>query len=190
MRISKGPYEVDSEETCGAYGPHRYYKLLDADGKVIADTLNSEVACIEREDDEDGCWQWDEQGRVDLKAIAVACNAHATLVELARFAISEAHYLPHTLAELKAKAEAALGTISPSSETIVGKIGTNGAETGTPDLLAAIEFAFLHTRGIIAIDKQGQGRLTEARDRLNLAMVHAGHDWKPAAARAESGAQQ
>ena len=52
----------------------------------------------------------------------------------------------------------------------------------TPDLLAAIEFAFLHTRGIIAIDKQGQDRLTEARDRLNLAMVNAGHDWKPAAA--------
>ena len=124
------------------------------------------------------------------KFVVRACNAHAALVELARFVIAEAEYLPHVLAELKAKAEAALGTISPSSETIVGKIGTNGAETGTPDLLAAIEFAFLHTRGIIAIDKQGQDRLTEARDRLNLAMVHAGHDWKPAAARAESGAQQ
>lgn len=101
MSISKLPYEVDSEVVKGVHGRTRYYKLLDADGKSIMDTLNSEVACIHDDDDGDSGGLWDEQGRVDMEFVAIAANLHGEMVAALQFVMKVANQLPNTLADVR-----------------------------------------------------------------------------------------
>lgn len=56
-----------------------YFQLCTADGRVIADTFNSEIAEIHTEYDE-GRYEWDEQGRQDMEFVARVVNCHAELL--------------------------------------------------------------------------------------------------------------
>lgn len=68
MSPSTGPWTVESRK--GDRGDPDYYVVLDANGRVIMDTLNSEVALIDDEYGPNGShYQWDEQGRVNCELI-------------------------------------------------------------------------------------------------------------------------
>jgi hypothetical protein len=76
---SPTPWDVESRCNDGV----DYYLILDANGNVIADTLNSEAAVIHEDfDDEGGLRRWDEQGRVDMTLMA----ASPDLYSLAKYA--------------------------------------------------------------------------------------------------------
>lgn len=91
MPHSPTPYEAISEKD--ADDRRLYFTVVDANGKVIVDTLNSEVAVIEEDSDEDGVHRWDEQGRQDTEFIAKACNVHADLVAACEAWIAWAEHL-------------------------------------------------------------------------------------------------
>ena len=73
-----GPWEDDSIRNEGDYGSgedtrskfHSY--AVYADGKAICDTLNSDLALVEEEYDEDGASAWDEVGRKNMAYISAA----------------------------------------------------------------------------------------------------------------------
>lgn len=73
-----GPWECGDTQNEGAYGSgpdcrERFTSYtVEANGKIIADTLNSDVATVEEEYDEDGTTAWDEVGRRNMKFIATA----------------------------------------------------------------------------------------------------------------------
>lgn len=72
------PWEVDSERDADGPDRHTYYKMFGPDGKVLFDTLNSDVAYLHTDIDydADGPWEhvWDEQGRVNFELVAHAVN--------------------------------------------------------------------------------------------------------------------
>ena len=81
MNHTATPYEAN--RVCS--GGVAHFTIVDQRGKVIVDTFNSEVAEIHEEfdhDSEGNSWrnQWDEQGRVDVEFIKLACNAHDDLL--------------------------------------------------------------------------------------------------------------
>lgn len=59
-----------SHERRNTNDPHEV--MLDANGKSIFDTINSDVAVMETEIDEDDVHSWDEQGRADFEFILKA----------------------------------------------------------------------------------------------------------------------
>lgn len=65
------PYEIETVKDDGVH----YYRIVNAEGKTIVDTLNSGVAVVHQEDH-----RWDEQGRQDAAFIVKACNAHDNLL--------------------------------------------------------------------------------------------------------------
>ena len=65
---SPGPWTVERRET-GDSQQSDYYAIVDANGRVIMDTLNSEVQFIQEEADEHGAHRWDEQGRIDAELV-------------------------------------------------------------------------------------------------------------------------
>ena len=68
---SPGPWKATSEVNEGTYGPEKYYQVRDANGKIVCDTVNSEVAVIHEISDEDGgVHRWDDQGRINTNLIA------------------------------------------------------------------------------------------------------------------------
>lgn len=84
MPHTPGPWEYEnvehrSEQT--AYGV-----VKDANGKILFDTLNSDVAEIHTEHDEGHAYRWDEQGRKNLRLAAAspdllaACKAARSLI--------------------------------------------------------------------------------------------------------------
>lgn len=62
-----------SESVRGDYG-YEYFQLRADDNKPFLDTLNSEMAMIATEGDEDGSYSYDETGLHDTRAIAAAVN--------------------------------------------------------------------------------------------------------------------
>lgn len=84
MRLSNspGPWTVDCRKTESPIDGHKeifYFVILDANGRVIMDTLNSEVACIEDEFDEYGSRAWDEQGRIDCELVITLFELHQVI---------------------------------------------------------------------------------------------------------------
>lgn len=63
-----------SQERRNTNDPHEV--MLDANGKSIFDTINSDVALMETEIDEDEVTSWDEQGRADFEFILKAIEYH------------------------------------------------------------------------------------------------------------------
>jgi hypothetical protein len=82
MKPSELPYEVD--KVGGNVGGQHcdFWALKDANGKIIVDTLNSDVAVIREEPDEGFVRRYDEQGLADLEFIKKACNHHQELFEI------------------------------------------------------------------------------------------------------------
>lgn len=76
-KTSPLPWEFDHKVTHGGGGEDCRAFIMDANGKTVCDTLNSDVACIRDELDEDGVTYWDEQGEADLKRIVACVNALA-----------------------------------------------------------------------------------------------------------------
>lgn len=72
------PWEVDSEKDTDGPDRHTYYKMFGPDGKVLFDSLNTDVAYLHEEYDVDetGSWSnvWDEQSRANFALIAYAVN--------------------------------------------------------------------------------------------------------------------
>lgn len=84
-----------------------YTVLIDADGKTIADTLNSDVAVIHTEHDEDGATRWDETGRENFAFICRAANSFESLVKACK-AMRATMYSPHSEESILADAALAL----------------------------------------------------------------------------------
>jgi hypothetical protein len=55
--------------------------IRDAKGKIICDTLNSDVREIHTAHDGPSVTYWDEQGRLDLRLAVHAVNCHAELLK-------------------------------------------------------------------------------------------------------------
>lgn len=72
-RATPAPWESDNARNNGHYGSgpdthegFQSYIALDAQSKVIFDTLNSDIATVMEEGDEDGHYAWDETGRLNI----------------------------------------------------------------------------------------------------------------------------
>ncbi|AMV24635.1 hypothetical protein VT84_09580 [Gemmata sp. SH-PL17] len=65
-----------------------YEVVKDANGKILFDTLNSDVAEIHTEHDEDGAIRWDETGRINLALAAVAPDLLSLLEQYVVFEAS------------------------------------------------------------------------------------------------------
>lgn len=76
--VSEDRYTVGTIQTGDGRGRYQSYSVIDAKGRVVVDALNSHVAEIHEESDDEpegSIHRWDEQGRRDCKAIASALNA-------------------------------------------------------------------------------------------------------------------
>jgi len=73
-KASKGEWFVESVEVDGAYGNYLSFKVHAADAGSILDAINSDVAVIAEEHDEDGGSQWDQQGEADAQFAAECVN--------------------------------------------------------------------------------------------------------------------
>ena len=83
---TEGPWETDTTENEGDYGNgldlrsgFNSYEVAAASGRVC-DTINSDVAMVSEEYDEDGCTAWDEVGKANMEFIAAARTAVPTLI--------------------------------------------------------------------------------------------------------------
>ena len=80
------PWEVIAVDNNGDYGegPDTHsgftsYVIVDAAGKAIADTTNSDLIVVHEEADEDGFSAWDETGRANVQMIVTAVNERSAL---------------------------------------------------------------------------------------------------------------
>lgn len=83
---SPGPWDVDMIDNYGTYGDgpdchsgFKSYAVYDANGKVLFDSLNAEVAEIEVEYDDMGAYVWD---RVSEANLMLAGASHDMLTAL------------------------------------------------------------------------------------------------------------
>lgn len=71
------PWTFDLKKDANSH----YAIVLDADGNVIVDTFNSEVALIQEEHDADEngptCYRWDARGKANAELIVRAVNRDA-----------------------------------------------------------------------------------------------------------------
>ncbi|MEX3972226.1 hypothetical protein [Paraburkholderia caribensis] len=80
IKHSPGPWTVDTIDNEGEYSlggdesacGFKSHAVLDANGRVLFDSLNSEVAEIHEEIDEDARYAWDGQSECDLRLAAAA----------------------------------------------------------------------------------------------------------------------
>jgi hypothetical protein len=93
MKHSPLPWIAGQTPTEGGSGRYMAYSLVDAEGRVVADCLNSQVAMIETDfDEKDGFRHcWDEQGRADFDFMVRAINSHNELLEALDAAAAELH---------------------------------------------------------------------------------------------------
>lgn len=84
---TEGPWEADSTENEGNYGSGPYchsgfssYAVVAPSGRVC-DTINSDVAMVSEEYDEDGCTAWDEVGKANMAFIAMSREAVPALID-------------------------------------------------------------------------------------------------------------
>ena len=77
-----GPLTVDSRS--GMDGV-KYFVIEDLTGKVICDTINSEVVVVQEESDgdENATWvnRWDSRGKADMEFLAHAGNCYHAMLE-------------------------------------------------------------------------------------------------------------
>ena len=66
-KLSPAPWWADNR---GRSIDEFHHVVIDRDGKILFDTLNSDAA-------KKGVSRWDEQGRIDLEFVALARNAFA-----------------------------------------------------------------------------------------------------------------
>lgn len=83
---SPGPWNVDTIDNDGTYGDgpdchsgFKSYAVYDANGKVLFDSLNAEVAEIDIEYDDMGAYVWD---RVSEANLTLASASHDMLTAL------------------------------------------------------------------------------------------------------------
>lgn len=88
---SPAPWSIDTIDNEGAYGAgpgaqsgFKSYAVLDASGKCLFDSLNSDVGEVHEEFDEDGIHAWDEVARQNLTLAAAAPG----LLAAAKFALN------------------------------------------------------------------------------------------------------
>lgn len=79
------PWDVDHKETDNGDGRYDYYFVMNGEGKVVCDSSNSDVQEIHTEDDENGSYSWDEQGKKDLTRLVECRNAMAGVPDPAAF---------------------------------------------------------------------------------------------------------
>lgn len=80
IKHSPGPWTVDTINNEGEYSlggdesacGFKSHAVLDVNGRVLFDSLNSEVAEIHEEIDEDARYAWDGQSECDLRLAAAA----------------------------------------------------------------------------------------------------------------------
>jgi len=89
-KATPGPWESDSIKSEGSYGVgdetyegFNAFKVTDAKGNTLFDTLNSDNGEVHVEYDEDGATAWDEIGRRNI-AFTAACNPQTVLALLSR----------------------------------------------------------------------------------------------------------
>lgn len=80
MKPSPAPWEYENVSQCADRSGYAVVK--DTSGKVLFDTINSDVACISTEHDEGSVTYTDEQGRVNLMLAAHTVNCHDELLAL------------------------------------------------------------------------------------------------------------
>lgn len=85
MHTQETMWEVDHKETDSDSGRYDYYFIMNGDGKVVCDTLNSDVQEIHEEYDENGIYSWDEQGKKDLTRLVECRNAMIGVEKPAEF---------------------------------------------------------------------------------------------------------
>jgi hypothetical protein len=87
--MNHSPLPYSASTISGGTSEPDHASILDAKGRIIADTLNTDVAMIEEEWDDDydpeaktGSSfrrQWDAQGKADMEFLAQAANHHEKL---------------------------------------------------------------------------------------------------------------
>lgn len=78
MRLSPAPWECENVSQCSERSG--YAKVTNEAGKVLFDTLNSDVAEIYTEHETDGTTYSDLQGKADLSFAALARNAFEVMI--------------------------------------------------------------------------------------------------------------
>ncbi len=86
-KATAGPWEADNFNCVDGYGQYQAFHILDAKGKALLDTSNSDIQVIhddrgEGPDGPEGS-RWDETGRRDTAAIVAAMNSLPALLECA-----------------------------------------------------------------------------------------------------------
>lgn len=120
-KATPGPWEADNENNDGCYGLgddcHEGFQSASIhapDGRggyiKLFDALNSDVACIEEEWDEDQHYAWDEVSRANAALIVAMRNALPDLLDAAERAVrhhnkSRAESSEALVAELREKVE-------------------------------------------------------------------------------------
>jgi hypothetical protein len=79
-KASAGPWTSESLDSEDGWGRCASSEILDAHGETVLDALNSNVACIAEESDEDGRRRWDEQGAADTAYVVALDNLARRLV--------------------------------------------------------------------------------------------------------------
>jgi len=65
-KASDGPWESDTSYGEDSRGRYNARQMMNAAGKCLFETSNSDVQCVREEHDEDSTYAWDEQGEADL----------------------------------------------------------------------------------------------------------------------------
>lgn len=92
IKHSPGPWQVDTIDNSGEYSlggdesacGFKSHAVYDANGRVLFDSLNSDVAEIHEESDEDGRYAWDGQSECNLRLAASAPELFQALREIVR----------------------------------------------------------------------------------------------------------
>ena len=129
------PWHVSETDNDGDYGfgPNpssgfTSYTICDEAGKVIADTLNSDIIVVNEEHGEDGKTAFDQTGKGNAAHIVKCVNAHDKLVE----ALKAVRHI------VEADAKRLLATVGDDEET-AGKM--DGAVALIEQVDAALKLA-------------------------------------------------
>jgi len=94
-KASTGPWESDTSDTEDGRGPYKARQMLNAEGKCIFETSNSDVQCVTEEHSENGCYAWDEQAEADLAYIEAMDTFARALAILTEPRLPSTPALPH-----------------------------------------------------------------------------------------------
>lgn len=141
----KLPVEVDTMDCEDGRSRYQGYKIVDADGKSICDTINSDLQCVHTEYDEDNVIHWDEEGRKNMEFIAQAINKYHRVAfktcPVTNLPCGDKYHCstgsPHILAECRLELAHRLPSIKNWRAAIARFLGTPEVPVGsaTPDLI-------------------------------------------------------